>query len=166
MYRGSDSPSLARYIQVLDHIPLSRNRARVIVRHYRKFFKNSLLSKAFLFRTLQMRTFYKIFSEDYLVLMTQTFGQQMGRLTQENVHLLGEDRSIKLFWEWHQRALDNDDPWGIHQMPSDVNTIHSDLLMVYPPENLTLLHKINRALALRIILRVVFVLLIPLILYI
>ena len=165
MYRGSDSPSLARYIQVLDHIPLSRNRARVIVRHYRKFFKNSLLSKAFLFRTLQMRTFYKIFSEDYLVLMTQTFGQQMGRLTQENVHLLGEDRSIKLFWEWHQRALDNDDPWGIHQMPSDVNTIHSDLLMVYPPENLTLLHKINRALALRIILRVVFVLLIPLILY-
>jgi len=154
MYRGSDSPSLARYIQVLDHIPLSRNRARVIVRHYRKFFKNSLLSKIFLFRTLQLRTFYKIFSEDYLVLMTQTFSQQMGRLTQENVHLLGEDRTVRLFWEWHQRALDIDYPWAIHPMASDVIPIHQDLLMVYPPENRRLVHKLNRTLVLKIIARV------------
>ena len=165
MYRGSDSPSLARYIQVLDHIPLARNRARVIVRHYRKFFKNPLLSKIFLFRTLQIRTFYKVFNEDYLVLRTQTFSQQMGRLEKENVHLLGEDRAVRLFWEWHQRAVDKDHPWSIHAMASDVNPIHQELLMVYPPENRRLFQKLNRTLALKILARVACIFLLFAVLY-
>ena len=165
MYRGSDSPSKARYIQVLDHIPMSKNRARVIVRHYRKFFKNILLSKLLLFRTLQMRTFYNIFSEDYLVLRTQTFSQQMKFMREDNVRLLGEDRAVRLFWEWHQRAVDNDHPWGIHPMASDVNPIHQDLLMVYPPENRRLVHKLQRTLVLRILARVAFILLLFVVLY-
>ena len=39
IYKGS--PESTRYIQVLDHIPLGNNKARVIVRHYRKFLKNT-----------------------------------------------------------------------------------------------------------------------------
>ena len=35
IYKGD--PAASRYVQVLDHIPLGDNKARVIVRHYRKF---------------------------------------------------------------------------------------------------------------------------------
>jgi len=42
IYKGN--PSVCRYLQVLDHIPLGNNKARVIVRHYRKFLKNKLLN--------------------------------------------------------------------------------------------------------------------------
>jgi hypothetical protein len=97
--------------------------------------------------------------------MTQTFSQQMGGLTQDNVHLLGEDRSVRLFWEWHQRALDSDHPWGIHPMASDVNSIHQDLLMVYPPENRRLVHNLNRSLLLKILFRVACIFLLFAVLY-
>ena len=36
-------------LQVLDHIPLGKNKARVIVRHYRKFLQNKLLNNLLLF---------------------------------------------------------------------------------------------------------------------
>ena len=47
IYKGD--PSTARYLQVLDHIPLGNNNARVIVRHYRKFLKNKLVNNLILF---------------------------------------------------------------------------------------------------------------------
>ena len=166
MYRGSDSPGSARYVQVLDHIPLSKNQARVIVRHYRKFIKNPIISKIVLFKPLQMKTFYKIFSEDYLVLKTQTFSAQMGYLNKDSTRLLGEDRALKLFWDWHQRSIDKDAPWDIHPLKENVNTIHQNLLMVYPPENRRLIHKTNRILFMRILLRLAVVIMFAAFIYI
>jgi len=46
IYKGD--PSAARYLQVLDHIPLGDNKARVIVRHYRKFLRNMKFIKKLL----------------------------------------------------------------------------------------------------------------------
>ncbi|MFL0735325.1 MAG: Rieske 2Fe-2S domain-containing protein [Prochlorococcus sp.] len=125
----------ARYIQVLDHIPLSNNRARIIVRHYRAFMKNKLLCKLIMFKQRQLRTFYSIFSEDYLVLQTQTFNEQMGYMKQENIKLLSEDKMIKIFLDWHQNSLETDNPWDLHPTNSNTNKIHQDLLMEYPPAN-------------------------------
>ena len=141
MYRGE--PGKARYIQILDHLPMANNRSRVIVRHYRKFFRNKLLSSVLLFSPLQRKTFFNIFSEDYLVLQTQTFNLQMGYLVNRKVKLLGEDKTVKLYWDWYTNALEQESPWSIHKLTSDINTIHKNLLMVYPPENLRLVKKNN-----------------------
>ncbi len=125
----------ARYVQVLDHIPLAKNRARIIVRHYRKFLTNQLLCKILLFKQRQHKVFYTIFSEDYLVLQTQTFNEQMGYMNKEQNKLLAEDKMIKLFWDWHQHALEKESPWDLHPTTAHTNTIHQDMLMVYPPAN-------------------------------
>ena len=58
-----------------------------------------------LFSHLQRRTFYKIFTEDYLVLKTQTFNDQMGYIQKDNVKLLGEDKMVQYYWDWLQNAL-------------------------------------------------------------
>jgi len=76
IYKGD--PSSSRYLQVLDHIPLGNNKARVIVRHYRKFLQNKLLNNLMLFKENQRKIFYKIFDEDYMILKTQTYNHNMG----------------------------------------------------------------------------------------
>ena len=136
IYKGT--PETARYVQVLDHIPLAQNRARVVVRHYRKFLKNKLLTKIIMFRPLQQRIFYKVFSEDYLILKTQTFNHQMGYIEKDNVKLLGEDKMVQYYWDWLQNALSKDKPWKIHPTDTHTNPVHQDTPMKYPPENITL----------------------------
>ena len=163
MYRGA--PNLARYIQVLDHIPMSKNRARVIVRHYRKFLKNRFLSGLILFTPLQRRTFYKIFSEDYLVLQTQTFNYQMGYLAVKDIRLLGEDRTVKLYWDWYENAIETEDPWRLNKMSFETNQINQDLLMAYPPDNQKLVRKNNRIILWRVIIRIGGLFLIALLLF-
>ena len=81
---------------------------------------SSSLSSLVLFKQLQLRTFYNIFLEDYLVLQTQTFSQQMGYMRDENIRLLGEDRPLKLFWDWHKSALRKCNPWDIHPISSNI----------------------------------------------
>ena len=89
-----------------------------------------------MFKQRQLRTFYSIFSEDYLVLQTQTFNEQMGYMKQEkNMKLLSEDKMIKIFLDWHQNSLETDNPWDLHTTNSNTNKIHQDLLMEYPPAN-------------------------------
>ena len=163
MYKGSLKS--ARYVQILDHLPMGKNRARVIVRHYRKFFMSSSLSSLVLFKQLQLRTFYKIFQEDYLVLQTQSFSQQMGYMTNKNIRLLGEDKLLKLFWDWHESALRKCNPWDIHPISSNINSIHKDQLMVYPPENQRFVRKNNRTIYLRVILRIGIIFIFSLALY-
>jgi len=90
IYKGN--PSVSRYLQVLDHIPLGNNKARVIVRHYRKFLKNKLLNNLMLFKETQRKIFYKIFDEDYMILKTQTYNHDMGFISKDEIKLLGEDR--------------------------------------------------------------------------
>ncbi len=133
IYKGS--PESARYVQVLDHIPLAENRARVIVRHYRKFLKNKFLTKLIIFKELQQRIFYRVFSEDYMILKTQTFNQQMGYIEKDNVKLLGEDKMVQYYWGWLNNALKKDNPWGMHPTTSGTNSVHRDMKMRYPPEN-------------------------------
>ncbi len=151
IYKGT--PESARYVQVLDHIPMSNNRARVILRHYRKFLKNKIVGKLILFKPLQHRTFYRIFKEDYLVLRTQTFNHQMGYMEKGNVKLLGEDKMIQHFWDWHQRANAEDAPWTVHSMNENVNAVNQELSLQYPPENPSLARKINRTLRFQVLLR-------------
>ncbi len=151
IYKGT--PEEARYLQVLDHIPLAKNRARVIVRHYRKFLKNKLFTKLVLFKQLQHRIFYRIFSEDYMVLKTQTFNQQMGYIKKDNVKLLGEDKMIQYYWDWLKDSLKNEKPWEIHQTGLHTNTVHQDMPMKYPPENLDLANKNNLNLLTNLIIR-------------
>jgi len=153
IYKGL--PNKSRYLQVLDHIPLGKNRARVIVRHYRKFLKNKLFTKLFLFSNLQTRTFYKIFSEDYMVLRTQTFNDQMGYIQKDNVKLLGEDKMVQYYWDWLQNALAREKPWQLHAITTDTNTIHDEVGMQYPPENPELMHKNNREIIYKLIIRAV-----------
>jgi hypothetical protein len=50
-------------------------------------------------------------------------------------------------------------------MASDVNPIHQELLMVYPPENRRLFQKLNRTLALKILARVACIFLLFAVLY-
>ena len=148
-----DELSVARYVQVLDHIPLGTNRARVIVRHYRKFMKNKLLTNIFLFKRLQHRVFYKVFSEDYLILRTQTFNQQMGYIERDNVKLLGEDKMVQYYWDWFQNSLKKDKPWALHKVSPDTNSVHKDTPMFYPPENPKLSNENSRNLLLDLVLR-------------
>ncbi len=133
IYKGQEESS--RYVQVLDHIPLAENRARVIVRHYRKFMKNKIITNLFLFKNLQHRVFYKVFSEDYNILKTQTFNQQMGYVEKDNVKLLGEDKMVQYYWDWLQSALIKDKPWELHPTNEHTNAIHKEMEMEYPPEN-------------------------------
>ena len=139
IYKGE--PNVSRYVQVLDHVPLANNRARVIVRHYRKFLKNKVFNKIIMFRQLQQRIFYKVFQEDYMILRTQTFNQQMGYIEKDNVKLLGEDKMVQYYWDWLQNALNKDKPWDLHSTNFNTNTIHEDLGMLYPPENPSLAKK-------------------------
>tara|TARA_Y100001968_G_scaffold327251_1_gene371904 strand:- start:1957 stop:3291 length:1335 start_codon:yes stop_codon:yes gene_type:complete len=151
IYKGNAESS--RYVQVLDHIPLANNRARVIVRHYRKFLKNKYLIKLILFSKLQKRIFYKVFQEDYMILRTQTFNQQMGYIEKDNIKLLGEDKMVQYYWDWLQNALNKDKPWDLHPTTSTTNTVHEDTKMLYPPENPTLAVKNNREIKLQLLLR-------------
>ena len=152
MYRGS--PETARYIQVLDHIPLANNRARVMVRHYRKFIKNSTLCKLILFSLRQRSIFYSIFSEDYLALKAQTFNEQMGYMTNKNMKLLAEDKAINWYWKWYESCLKNDSPWDRHKLSPNTNTLYDDSPMTYPPENLRLERLVNYRFKIRLILRI------------
>ena len=106
-----------------------------------------------MFRPLQHRIFYKIFSEDYLVLKTQTFNQQMGYIQKDNVKLLGEDKMIQYYWDWYQNALKKDKPWDIHPTNENTNKVHEDMPMLYPPENPDLAMKNNRTIIFQLILR-------------
>ncbi len=154
IYKGS--PESTRYIQVLDHIPLGNNKARVIVRHYRKFLKNKLFTNLVLFSHLQRRTFYKIFSEDYQVLKTQTFNEQMGYIQKDNVKLLGEDKMVQYYWDWLQNALIKEKPWEIHPTDASTNTVHDDRGMLYPPENPNMAIKNNRNILIKLLTRALF----------
>ena len=163
MYKGN--LKAARYVQVLDHLPLSENRARVIVRHYRKFLKNQLLSNLILFEPLQKRTYYKIFSEDYLVLKTQTYNLQMGYMQDDTIKLLSEDRFLKIYWEWYDKSISSQKPWSINPLPTNVNPVHQDLLMVYPPEHSYLVRRNNRVILIKLFERLLGVLIFTMILY-
>ncbi|KGG12397.1 MULTISPECIES: Rieske 2Fe-2S domain-containing protein [Prochlorococcus] len=141
IYKGE--PKDSRYIQVLDHIPLSKNQSRVIVRHYRKFMKNKVLTNILLFRQLQHRVFYKVFSEDYMILRTQTYNNQMGYVEKDNVKLLGEDKMVQYYWDWFKNSTAIDQPWQLHPTNADTNTVFQDISMLYPPAN-TKLDKQNK----------------------
>ena len=151
IYKGE--PKDARYIQVLDHIPLSKNQARVVVRHYRKFMKNKLLTELLLFRQLQHRVFYKVFSEDYMILRTQTYNNQMGFVEKDNVKLLGEDKMVQYYWDWFKSSTIKDSPWELHPTDSDTNTVHQDISMLYPPANMRLDKENSRSLAMNLVIR-------------
>ena len=152
IYKGE--PEEARYIQVLDHIPLAKNKARVIVRHYRKFMKNKLLTDLLLFRQLQHRVFYKVFSEDYMILRTQTYNNQMGYIEKDNVKLLGEDKMVQYYWDWFKSSDTKDHPWELHPKDSNTNTVHEDNAMLYPPANPTLEKQNNKSILLNVAIRV------------
>ncbi len=152
IYKGQ--PEESRYLQVLDHIPLERNQARVIVRHYRRFLKNKFLTDLILFKNLQHRIFYKVFAEDYLILRTQTFNEQMGYIEKDNVKLLGEDKMIQYYWDWFKNATNEDKPWQLHPRNEYTNTVHDELNMIYPPENDALAKKNIRSLIVKLALRV------------
>ena len=130
IYKGD--PSTSRYLQVLDHIPLGSNRARVIVRHYRKFLKNKFINNLFLFRETQKKIFYKIFDEDYMILKTQTHNHKLGLIKTDEVKLLGEDRIINYFWKWYKKSEEKDYPWkNINN--NDLN-VYDKVILKYPPE--------------------------------
>ncbi len=139
IYKGD--PDKSRYIQVLDHIPLAKNQARVIVRHYRRFMQNKILTKLLLFKQLQHRVFYKVFSEDYMILRTQTYNNQMGFLEKDNVKLLGEDKMVQYYWDWFKSSNIKDSPWDLHPTNEDTNTVYQDISMIYPPANTELERK-------------------------
>jgi hypothetical protein len=151
MYR--ESPESARYIQVLDHIPLANNRARVIVRHYRKFLKNKLLCKLILFSLRQRSIFYSIFTEDYLALKAQTFNQQMGYMNPMYMKLLAEDKAISWYWDWYEKSLKSDCPWDLNILTANTNSIHEQETMFYPPENPKLARIVENRFRLRLLLR-------------
>ena len=147
IYKGD--PSNSRYVQVLDHIPLGDNKARVIVRHYRKFLKNKILNNLILFNEIQKKTFYKIFNEDYMILKTQTYNHKLGLIKNDEIKLLGEDRIIKYFWEWYKKSEDKDSPWKYRNHKIQPN-VYDEIIFKYPPEikkleifnNLTIIRKI------------------------
>ena len=115
--------------------------------------KNKLLARIVLFRNLQHRIFYRVFTEDYMILKTQTFNQQMGYIEKDNVKLLGEDKMVQYYWDWLQSALKRDKPWDIHKMDSTTNTVHLDVPMLYPPENRYLAIKNNREIIRKLAIR-------------
>ena len=69
-----------------------------------KFMKNKLLTDLLLFKQLQHRVFYKVFSEDYMILRTQTYNEQMGFVEKDNVKLLGEDKMVQYYWDWFKNS--------------------------------------------------------------
>ena len=141
IYKGE--PSISRYLQVLDHIPLGDNRASVIVRHYRKFLKNKLINNLLLFKETQKKIFYKIFDEDYMILKTQTYNHKLGLIQKDEIKLLGEDRIINYFWKWYKKSEDKDYPWKNIQN-SNIN-IYDDVILKHPPEikKLEVINNIN-----------------------
>ena len=132
IYKGE--PNDSRYLQVLDHIPLGNNKARVLVRHYRKFMKNKFINNIILFKEIQKRTFYKIFNEDYMILKTQTHNHKLGLIRKDEIKLLGEDRIIKYFWEWYDKSEIKDDPWKISRKIENNMDVFDKLIFKYPPE--------------------------------
>ncbi len=131
IYKGD--PSLSRYLQVLDHIPLGNNKARVIVRHYRKFLKNKILNNLILFKETQRKIFYKIFDEDYMILKTQTYNHNMGFINKDEIKLLGEDRIINYFWKWYKKSEVKDKPWKKINKAQNLN-VYDKVIFKYPPE--------------------------------
>ena len=137
-------PSVSRYLQVLDHIPLGDNTARVIVRHYRKFLKNKLLNNLILFKETQKKIFYKIFNEDYMILKTQTYNHKLGLIKKDEIKLLGEDRMINYFWKWYKKSEDKDYPWKNITKNNNLN-VYDEVILKYPPEvkKLEVINNIN-----------------------
>ena len=131
IYKGN--PANCRYVQVLDHIPLGDNKARVIVRHYRKFLKNKLLNNLLLFKETQKKIFYKIFNEDYMILKTQTYNHKSGLIKKDDIKLLGEDRMINYFWKWYKKSEDKDQPWK-YNINNNILNVYDDVVLQYPPE--------------------------------
>ncbi|AAP99934.1 MULTISPECIES: Rieske (2Fe-2S) protein [Prochlorococcus] len=152
IYKGD--PSDSRYIQILDHIPLSNNQARVIVRHYRKFMKNKFITELLLFKKLQHRVFYKVFAEDYMILRTQTYNNQMGFVEKDNIKLLGEDKMVQYYWDWFKSSNIKDNPWELFPTNTDTNTVHQDIAMLYPPANNTRVKENSRSLFINILIRI------------
>tara|TARA_B100001109_G_scaffold254326_1_gene253755 strand:+ start:171 stop:1493 length:1323 start_codon:yes stop_codon:yes gene_type:complete len=142
IYKGE--PSISRYLQVLDHIPLGNNKARVIVRHYRKFLKNKLLNNLILFKETQRKIFYKIFNEDYMILKTQTYNHNLGFINKDEIKLLGEDRIINYFWKWYEKSEAKDKPWKNINNNVDL-TVYDKVILKYPPEikKLEVINNIN-----------------------
>ena len=142
IYKGD--PATSRYLQVLDHIPLGNNKARVIVRHYRKFLKNKLLNNLLLFKENQKKIFYKIFDEDYMILKTQTYNHKLGLIQKDEIKLIGEDRIINYFWKWYKKSEDKDYPWKIINKNNDLN-VYDEVILKYPPEikRLEVINNIN-----------------------
>jgi len=131
IYKGE--PTASRYLQVLDHIPLGNNKARVIVRHYRKFLKNKYLNNLLLFKENQKKIFYKIFDEDYMILKTQTYNHKLGLIKKDEIKLLGEDRIINYFWKWYKKSEDKDSPWkNINKINGE--NVYDQVILKYPPE--------------------------------
>ena len=131
IYKGD--PSESRYVQVLDHIPLGDNKARVIVRHYRKFLRNKLLNNLILFKEIQKKIFYKIFDEDYMILKTQTYNHKLGLIKNDEIKLLGEDKIISYFWKWYEKSEEKDKPWKYINKNKDLN-VYDEIIFKYPPE--------------------------------
>ena len=131
IYKGD--PSASRYLQVLDHIPLGNNKARVIVRHYRKFLKNKLLNNLLLFKETQRKIFYKIFDEDYMILKTQTYNHNMEFINKDEIKLLGEDRIINYFWKCYKKSEDKDEPWKNINKTQNLD-VYDKVILKYPPE--------------------------------
>ena len=115
--------------------------------------KNKLLTDLLLFKQLQHRVFYKVFSEDYMILRTQTYNNQMGYIEKDNVKLLGEDKMVQYYWDWLQNALKKDKPWELHPTNEHTNTVHKDQEMLYPPENPTLAIKNSREILIKLAIR-------------
>tara|TARA_Y100001978_G_scaffold113447_1_gene101209 strand:- start:17092 stop:18438 length:1347 start_codon:yes stop_codon:yes gene_type:complete len=132
IYKGD--PKVSRYLQVLDHIPLGNNKARVIVRHYRKFMKNKLLRDLVLFEEIQRKTFYKIFNEDYMILKTQTYNLKLELLKNDEIKLLGEDKIIKYYWNWYKKSEQKDNPWRYSEKIENNMDVYDKLIFKYPPE--------------------------------
>jgi len=131
IYKGD--PNSSRYLQVLDHIPLGDNKARVIVRHYRKFMKNKILNNLILFKETQKKIFYKIFDEDYMILKTQTYNHKLGLIKKDEIKLIGEDRIINYFWKWYKKSEDKDYPWKNFNKNNNLN-VYDEVIFKYPPE--------------------------------
>ena len=142
IYKGD--PAASRYVQVLDHIPLGDNKARVIVRHYRKFLKNKFLNNLILFKEIQKKIFYKIFDEDYMILKTQTYNQKLGLIKNDDIKLLGEDRIINYFWNWYKNSEEKDNPWKHINKNKELN-VYDEIILKYPPEikKLEVINNIN-----------------------
>ena len=132
IYKGD--PSVSRYVQVLDHIPLGNNKARVIVRHYRKFLKNKIFRDLVLFEEIQRKTFYKIFNEDYMILKTQTYNLKLELLKNDEIKLLGEDKIIKYYWNWYKKSEEKDNPWRYSKKIENNMDVYDKLIFKYPPE--------------------------------